>query len=424
MVRNVLWFVGGALVALGVSFGFGLRQAEIPQAPVSASLEASLDTLAETIREAGVFVRGHMWYGSEREQAEAHLHVVRALISGLEGHATMDLDFPHFYEIGPRNKVGMDNADQRYLSALLRGEGTYRVWGTRGTSRRLDFTLYGEDALAPSIATLETDALEVDEDGRVEVVIGGTEREGNWLPSRPGVVRLLIRQIHADWDAERPGDLHIDRIDEGRPAAPALTPEIMAARLDATSRYVAETVRRWPEMSRTRFHALLPANSLTPPRDTGAEGGLSGRLMVGGHFLLAPDEALIVTTWPSEAAYQGIQLGQHWWESLDYANRQTSLTTDQARRSSDGAYHFVIAGRDPGVPNWLDTDGFERGVILLRYDGLPVAELPDAEHPSARLVAFDEIATHLPPDEPRVSPAERAAAIAKRRRHVQQRFGL
>lgn len=424
MIRNILWFVGGAVVALAVSFGMGLRQAEIPRAPSSASLEASLDTLAETIREAGVFVRGHMWYGSTREQAEGVRHVVRALISGLESYATMDPDFPVFQELGPRNKVGMDNSDQRYLIALLRGEGTYRVWGTRGSSRRLDFTLYGEDALAPSIATLETDALEVDEDGRVEVVIGGPERDGNWLPSQPGVVRLLIRQIHADWDVERPGELHIDRIDEGRPAAPAFTPEIMAARLDATSSYVARTVRRWPEMSRTRFHALIPANSLTPPRDTGSEGGLSGRLMVGGHFQLASDEALIVTTWPSDAAYQGIQLGQHWWESLDYANRQTSLTTDQARLSSDGAYHFVITEKDPGVPNWLDTEGFGRGVILLRYDGLPVAELPEPEHPVARLVPFDAIAEHLPADEPRVTRAERATALAARRRHVQERFGF
>jgi hypothetical protein len=44
------------------------------------------------------------------------------------------------------------------------------------------------------------------------------------------------------------------------------------------------------------------------------------------------------------------------------------LTTDQARLSDDGAYHFIVSTRDPGFHNWLDTEGFKRGVIMLRYD--------------------------------------------------------
>ncbi len=423
MLRNALWFVSGALAALVGSFLLDLRQETAKPLPRDLALEQSLDDLAQAIRDAGAFVRGHPWYGSEREQADGHRHVVRTLIGALEGHALMDPDFPFFREIDTRTKGGMDNADQRYLIATLRGEGTYRVWGTRGTSRRLDFTLYGEDALSPSISTLETDALQVDADGRFEVIVGGPKGPRNWLASRSGPVRLLIRQIHADWEHERPGEVHIDRVDAGRPAYPTLTREEMARRLRSATETFAKDVRRWPEMSRTRFAALLPANTLTAPRDTGGEGGLSGRLMVGGHFELSEDEALLVTTWPSSAAYQGIQLGHHWWESLDYANRQTSLTTEQARLSEDGAYHFIISARDPGFANWLDTEGFERGVILLRYDGMPVAEIPETQHPVARVVPFEEIAANLPPGEPHIEADERQEAIGLRRRHVQRRFG-
>jgi hypothetical protein len=418
-----VWFVAGALVAWAVSFGVGLRSAEVEPPPADLALDQSLGALADAIREGGDFVRSHLWYGSELEQAEAHRHVVRVLIGALEGKALMDPDFPFFRVIDTRSKAGMDNSDQRYLVAMLRGEGTYRVWGTRGSSRRLDLTLYGEDDLAPSIATLETDALEVDPDGRFEVTIGGPEQPANWIPSRPGPVRLLVRQIHSDWGQEQPGELHIDRIDSERPAVPMLTREVMAERIRSATDQFAKSVRRWPEMSRTRFHALLPVNELTAPRDVGGEGGLSGRLMVAGHFQLADDEALWITTWPSSAAYQGIQLGHHWWESLDYANRQTSLTADQARLSSDGAYHFVVSARDPGTPNWLDTEGFERGIVMLRYDGMPVPELPEAEHPVARVVPLRAIAEALPEGEPRIEPGERAAAIAERRRHVQRRFG-
>ncbi|MAE95924.1 MAG: hypothetical protein CL910_14800 [Deltaproteobacteria bacterium] len=424
LVKNALWFVAGIVLALAASFLIEMQPESARSVSKDMDLEQGLDALADAIRDAGSFVRGHAWYGSEQEQAEAHRHVVRVLIGALEGKAMMDPDFPYFREINTRTKAGMDNPDQRYLIAMLRGEGSYRVWGTRGSSRRLDFTLYGEDDLAPSIATLETDDLQVDTQGSFEVTIGGPEKATNWLPSRPGPVRLLVRQIHSDWEHEEPGQLHIDRVDSGRPAYPTLSREEMARRLRVATDQFALSVRRWPEMSRTRIEALLPANQLMAPRDTGSEGGLSGRLMVVGHYQLADDEALIVSTWPSPAAYQGIQLGHHWWESMDYANRQSSLTTDQARLSDDGAYHFVISSRDPGFHNWLDTEGFERGVIMLRYDGMPVPELPEAEHPVARLVRFDEIGKKLPAGEPRIGRSEREAAVARRRRHVQRRFGF
>ena len=61
---------------------------------------------------------------------------------------------------------------------------------------------------------------------------------------------------------------------------------------------------------------------------------------------------------------------------------------------------------------------------MLRYDGMPVPELPEAEHPVAKLVRFDEIAEHLPKGERCIESAEREAAIAVRRRHVQVRFGF
>lgn len=422
MVRIVVGFFAGVGVGVAMMWLLSLRQAEAPPAPQSAGLEQSLDGLAATIVDAGAFVRSHEWFGSDQEQVEAYRHILRLLVNGLEGNALSDPDFPFFQEINTRTKAGMDNSDQRYQIARLDGDATYRVWGTRGSSRRLDFTLYGEDEMAPSISWITTEELDVAPDGSFEVFVGGAKRDGNWLQSQSGLVRLLIRQIHADWPDETPGEIHIDRVDEGRPDYPTLDATKLAARIDATSDYLATAVRRWPELGRTRIATFVPANSLTSPRDTGGEGGLSGRLMVGGHWDLADDEAMIVTTWPSPAKYQGIQLGHHWWQSLDYANRQTSLTTDQARLSSDGAYHFVVSARDPGVPNWLDTEGLPRGILMLRYDGMPVAELPEEEHPTAEVVPFDEVAVHLPADEPQIDAAARARQIAARRAHVQRRF--
>jgi hypothetical protein len=171
------------------------------------------------------------------------------------------------------------------------------------------------------------------------------------------------------------------------------------------------------------YMAHLPPNQLSAPFDPGTRGGVPGRWMCHGTFDLSADEALIVKTWPASGDYQGIQLADLWFSSLEYANRQTSLTADQAHKSADGSFSFVISTVDPGVTNWLDTTGRRRGVILLRYDGTIDATFDPTQHPTATKIALRDLRAALPQDTPSVSPDERRAAIAARRRHVQRRFG-
>ena len=53
MLRNALWFVSGALVALVGSFLLDLRQETAKPLPRDLALEQSLDDLAQAIRDAG-----------------------------------------------------------------------------------------------------------------------------------------------------------------------------------------------------------------------------------------------------------------------------------------------------------------------------------------------------------------------------------
>ncbi|MEZ5167306.1 MAG: hypothetical protein R2695_12765 [Acidimicrobiales bacterium] len=89
----------------------------------------------------------------------------------------------------------------------------------------------------------------------------------------------------------------------------------------------------------------------------------------------------------------------------------------------DGAYTFVLAAADPGVVNWLDTMGRRRGVIMLRYDGTRAPQIDPERHPVARVVLLAELDRVLGPGVPRIDAEQRAAEIARRRRHVQVRFG-
>lgn len=83
----------------------------------------------------------------------------------------------------------------------------------------------------------------------------------------------------------------------------------------------------------------------------------------GASFELADDEAVIVTGTAPRARYWSVQVFNRWLESPDYRFRRVSLNSAQVMLDADGTFRIVIAARDPGVPNWLDTAGLAAGQI-------------------------------------------------------------
>jgi hypothetical protein len=63
------------------------------------------------------------------------------------------------------------------------------------------------------------------------------------------------------------------------------------------------------------------------------------------------------------------------------------VEVDEERR-----FRIVVAHRDPGLKNWLDTAGRPRGTIYWR-DMLP-EQAPEVA--TCRVVSFDEVATGGP----------------------------
>ncbi|MEC8820531.1 MAG: hypothetical protein VYA08_06545, partial [Pseudomonadota bacterium] len=56
-----------------------------------------------------------------------------------------------------------------------------------------------------------------------------------------------------------------------------------------------------------------------------------------------------------------------WHESVDYLHRPTSLTKSEVIYQSDGSVRFVVAKQNPGVDNWLDPMGVNRGFMTFRW---------------------------------------------------------
>ena len=89
--------------------------------------------------------------------------------------------------------------------------------------------------------------------------------------------------------------------------------------------------------------------------------------LCGGHGSSNEDEALLIEVEPPQALYWSVALGNHWWETIDYANHQSSLNGFQAVLDDDGVFRTVVCSRDPGVTNWLDNGGHRQGPMIFRW---------------------------------------------------------
>ena len=95
-----------------------------------------------------------------------------------------------------------------------------------------------------------------------------------------------------------------------------------------------------------------------------------------GYFELGAEQALSIEFVPPRCDYWNFQLNNHWMESLDFRHHRVDLNHHGAVREPDGSVRLVVAPRDPGHPNWLDTAGHARGTMCLRYVRLHADE-PD-----------------------------------------------
>ncbi len=403
---------------------------------------------------------------SERNLAEGYRYLLGFLFGAVE-RAFADPEFPYFRRaIQPTDKATIDNADAIYLCAEL-AEGTYRVTGRvqdhrhwRGEARTAGgrkapqyvifeaTTAYAGDSgdlaeLSPAVrtntGTLDSSKLAVQPDGTFEILVA-PERpsgwSGNFIPTKRAehtARYLVVRELFYDWEQEDALELGIVRTaSEGAPA-PVLDAATAARRIARVGEIVENQMRFWNE-----FYAIIletyedvngdgqrfmPRNAFNAPAAAGIQtgGGQSTNVYAGGVYELADDEAVVVeSSLPVAPAYFGFHLSNLWGESLDFANHVSSLNAFQAERDADGAFRYVIAHRDPGIPNWLDTTGLPEGYMVARWTySAPPEQLPTI---TATKVPFVEIRRHLPASVRSVSPEERRAQVGMRQRHVQRRY--
>lgn len=318
------------------------------------------------------------------------------------------------------NSVGT-NPDFIYASAKVDGAGTYRLSGERGESLFLlfDFAAGGlgpTEQLGPSTGTLDIDSLTL-RDGRFDVLLASEKpagHEGDWYPLDPRTKTIVVRQAAYDWGKDREARYAIERLDPAPQTGP-MPPAEIARRL----MLLAEYPKRYGSFALNygkgqRDRGLV--NRLEHD-DWAGRGGLAGQHYYQGIFRLEPGMAILLdTALPERVRYWNVQLNDPYWNSIDWFNHQSSLNGGQAHLGTDGRFRAVIALDDPGVPNWLDPAGRREGSIMLRW-----TEASSGPEPVLTMVPVAAIAEYFPPDTPRVTPDQRAASLAERRRGAQMR---
>ncbi|MBW2273154.1 MAG: DUF1214 domain-containing protein [Deltaproteobacteria bacterium] len=267
-------------------------------------------------------------------------------------------------------KIGADNPDIHYQSAAISGNHEYVIRGVRNTVHYLGFGTYvgsyGSGGAMGQSGYLEAADLDIDADGRFEIRVSCEEQPGrNWLPMQPETASLIVRQTYQDRKSERIADLEIERVGgEERPRP--ITAAFVDQGLAAAATYVNGTAALfadWAEAFAKHPNELRPLD----PAVAAAAHGDPNIFYYHGYWELQPGEALLVEVKPPACDYWNFQVNNYWMESLDYRFHHIDVNHHGARYEDDGSLKIVLAERDPGFGNWLETAGHRRGTMCLRW---------------------------------------------------------
>jgi hypothetical protein len=368
----------------------------------------------------GETILGDGYPGDPRDRAEGVHHLATQAACWLT-YATgySDPAAPAFFRSAdPTYRWGGPNVDQVARRATIHGAGTYRVSGRMGSCEEFVLQLkQGSTQSGGAAVGTEVTAsqLGLHAGDPFEITLSRDERPGTWLPLGEGPGFVHVRDYYFDWAPAEPATFVIERLDSQGSSAVGLTADRVAEVLEAAAHEVEHSVVYFRDLQARMRDAQEP-NRFGVPSVSGR--GVQDIIYSHGFVRLRDDEALVLELDPGDADFWGVSsysLG--WYEPLDYATRVTSRNHRQVTADDDGLVRVVLAGRDPGTANWLDTEG--RAEVLTTVRWFRPLQDPTVR---AEVVARADLAAHLPAGHPTVDADARADEIRGRAAHAAWRF--
>ena len=358
---------------------------------------------------------GQEYPASEGDRAEGYRHLANQVACWLTyglGHA--DPRRPAFFRSSdPVYQWGGPNADQVARRAAISGEGVYRVSGKMGCCD--EFVLQVKTGATQSGgAEIETEvlasALGIRTGHDFAIVLGGPPTAGLWLPLSPEATFVHVRDYYFGWPAAEPATFVIERLDAPPDGLSPLTGDDVADMLENVAAELEHSIPFWNRYQ-VRLRAAGELNTFGVPAPAGR--GVQDVLYSHAFVALGAGEALLVEVQPADDELWDLQLyNRAWYEALDFRHRLTCVNHRLACRSDDGRVRIVIAARDPGCVNWLDTEGRDEVLATIRWwhpRGTPTVV--------QQVLQIDELPA-LPP----VTPQQPEEEVRRRTAHTAWRY--
>ena len=367
----------------------------------------ALAELIELLREIDARWVSPEWnIGSSEDVSDAHRALMHILEGGLGGMFESDPAQPDFRRIvTPWRKFTGDNSDAIYFDAPVDSAHTYTVRGSMDGAVYVSITIESGTADGSlgtkTLGVINDTKFDVDARGLFTIRLGGAPADRNWLALPAGASRITTRHYYEEERRASADPAHHPFL-EIRCDTAAAPP----ARAGDTA--IAAGIRRVAQFVRTRTLGMPPMSARTPPAFLSlvpnqfpapippGEMGLAAfdAAYSMAPFLLGPEQALVITgRWPG-CRFANVCLWNRFQQTLDYAHRPVTLNRRQTRLEQDGAFRIVLAHRDPGTPNWLDTEGRAFGLVFWRFFLAEGA----IETPSAEVVEFAALAARASKD--------------------------
>jgi hypothetical protein len=373
--------------------------------------QAAWNRFADRLKEVGNKIVGPIGARSARERADGFRYLASLVGAGYELEMEADRAHPVLTRMFTpiRSFVG-DGPDTLYHDAKLDEALSYEFTIRRGDDIFFSIVVYAsdEDGMRFMVSYLIDKDIEFDdEDGFQVATIHISERrpEGtkNWLELKGADPFIVTRQyfpecvIEVDKDkyhaalmdvrctdkVQAPaqyteGDLRIgldriiafldDTVDAGLGVSAITGMSTIAydeddnstpTRIGEDGMLVVDEERRDEYTPDEVFEMIDPkvvANNLPGP----------GIGYAGVSYKLADDEAIVVSGKEVLCRYWSCQVFDHYLSAGDYRHYPVALNDRQTIFDDDGSFRIYASKENPGVKNWICTEGRRRGQVVLR----------------------------------------------------------
>jgi hypothetical protein len=320
-----------------------------------------------------------------QDYAEARRMMLHTLMHGLQSWLEADPARPFFTAFTNQHKKLLgDNPDARYYSAVIDDKHSYRIRGNLAGATYTSFTIElsaGSDGSGIG-TTLNDTQFKADKNGDYEIILSADKHEGNWMPMAKGASSLTTRHYYERKQSINNDRLHhipldIQNLDKVPPRATPNDADI-AAGIRRVTKFVQGNVISMNNDNSPAWVSRVP-NQFPPPKKDDSNDSITyaarDNVYSMAPFVLAPNQALLIRGRFPTCRFSNVVLFNRFLQTLDYEERSISLNRAQTEQDKDGNFEMIVAHRDPGRPNWLDTEGRPYGIVFWRFQ-LPEGDIP------------------------------------------------